>query len=81
MTKLERLEAKVAAWNTAHPLGTLVKAYLLTIGDDLHARTRRVRAPAEVLGGHTPVAWIEGVSGCVALTHVVDVARGEGTQA
>jgi len=75
MTKLERLQAKVAAWNAAHPVGTLVKAYRGTIDDETRASTGRVSAPAEILSGVVAVAWIEGISGCVALSHVVDVTR------
>lgn len=31
---------------------------------------RKVRHPAVVLSGHTPVVYVEGGGGCVALTHV-----------
>ncbi len=31
---------------------------------------RTVRYPASILGGHTPVVYVEGGGGCVALTHV-----------
>jgi hypothetical protein len=29
----------------------------------------KTRTPAEVLSGHTAVVWLEGKSGCVAVTH------------
>jgi hypothetical protein len=28
-----------------------------------------------LLGGHTPVAWIDGARGCVALTHLRNVCE------
>ena len=31
---------------------------------------RRTRSKAGMLGGHTPVVWLEGKSGCVALERV-----------
>lgn len=35
------------------------------------AETRRFKTatPAEVLSGHTAVVWLEGKSGCVAVSH------------
>lgn len=31
----------------------------------------KTRAPAEVLGGHTAVVWLEGKVGCVCVAHCV----------
>lgn len=31
------------------------------------------RTPAEVLSGHTAVVWLEGKSGCVAVSHCLPV--------
>lgn len=33
----------------------------------------RIRFPAEVMGGHTPVVWVEG-KGSIALSHVAGPA-------
>lgn len=40
------------------------------IRDDKTRTKTTVRAPAEVLSGHTAVVWLEGVSGCYALDRV-----------
>lgn len=68
-TSQAKAEAEAAAFNAAHPIGTLVRYW----------RMDRVGEPsgqgetywqATVLGNHTAVAWIDGCSGCIALTHV-----------
>jgi hypothetical protein len=38
--------------------------------DDGKIFKTRTRSKAAVLGGHTPVVWLEGKSGCVALERV-----------
>jgi len=38
--------------------------------DDAPSGQGPTRSHAEVLSGHTAVVWIEGVVGCVALSHV-----------
>lgn len=30
----------------------------------------RARSRASVLGGHTPVVWVDGHAACIALTHI-----------
>jgi len=32
--------------------------------------TSKTRSEAQLLGGHTPVVWVEDQSGCIALTHI-----------
>lgn len=33
-------------------------------------RPSTTRSRAQLLSGHTPVVWVEGHSGCIALTHI-----------
>ncbi|MGC9543594.1 hypothetical protein [Streptomyces sp. UG1] len=70
---------EVERWNTAHPVGTQVKAYPLTRDDD--GLMTRTRSEAWLLGGHTPVVLVDGYSGGIALSHidvVTHAERGEG---
>jgi hypothetical protein len=56
------------AWNDAHPTGTPVRYWPgLREGEGIESMTR---SHATVLGGHTPVVWVEGRGDCIALTHV-----------
>jgi hypothetical protein len=61
-------DALVAKWNRTFPVGTRVRYW--TFDRQGLGKVGTTRSQAEVLSGHTPVVWIEGVSGCVALTHV-----------
>lgn len=64
-------EQQAAAFNAAHHVGTPVRYWKgVREGDGVISRTK---TPAEVLGGHTAVVWIEDCSGCVALSHVAVV--------
>ncbi len=56
----------VENWNLKHPVGTKV---ILTKDDKSTVETA-TRSQAELLGGHTPVIWLEGMSGCWALSRV-----------
>lgn len=56
----------VAIWNEKHPVGTSV-IVTMDCGERREAKTR---SAAEVLGGHTPVIWLEGITGCYALKRV-----------
>lgn len=58
----------VETFNARFAIGTPFWAYKGLRGENPIAAT--LRAPAELLGGHTPVAWLNGVSGCIALTHL-----------
>ena len=59
----KREQGKVDAWNAVHPVGTEVSV-LLDNGSKLRTKTTM---PATLLGGHTAVAWLEGVSGAYRL--------------
>ena len=56
----------VDAWNDAHDPGVDV-IWRDDFGDEHHAKTRSY---AEMMGGHTPVVWLTGRSGCYALGRV-----------
>lgn len=63
----------VDRFNAKWPVGTKVRYWTgLHEGPGKEGVTR---SRAELLSGHTAVVWIEGASGCVALTHV-EVVRG-----
>ena len=64
-----RLERVVAKFNRANEIGTPVR-YWLGAKSGSPSGTAKVRGPAFLAGGHTPVVWLVGVSGYVALTHV-----------
>ena len=72
MVRLEkskkRLQAEVDAFNENYPVGTEVE-YWTGIREGA-GKTGTTRSVAELFGGHTPVVWIEGCTGCVALSHV-----------
>jgi hypothetical protein len=59
----------VEAWNAAHPVGTVV-SYWKGVRVGPSTGSAATRSEAQMLGGHTAVVWLEGVSGCIALTHV-----------
>ena len=64
---IEVMQSKVDAFNNRNPIGTSV-----TVVKDLGEKVEtKVRYPAEVLSGHTPVVWLEGISGCYLLNRVV----------
>ena len=55
-------------FNSRYPVGTLVRYWTgLREGE---GKTGVTITRAEVLSGHTAVVWIEGCTGCIALTHV-----------
>lgn len=65
-------------FNALYPVGTPVIAYPGARPEDaLDAEqlVTRTRSKAEVLGGHTPVVWVDGHSACIALTHVDPVGE------
>jgi hypothetical protein len=71
-TKLERSAEIVAAFNRQLPIGTPVRFWRgLREGPGQFSKTRSV---AILLSGHTPVVWLAGTSGAIALTHVQPIA-------
>ncbi len=65
---LAERQRAVADFNACHQIGAAFWAYKGLVGENPIACT--LRTPAELLSGHTPVAWLDGVSGCIALTHL-----------
>jgi hypothetical protein len=65
--------AQVDSWNRYYPTGTEVEYRLH------HAAMPKLTTTtteAQLLGGHTAVVWVKGVSGCVAISHCTPVAEG-----
>ena len=63
--------AIIDAWNSENPPGTAV----IVIKDDgTHIHTKTT-SQAELLGGHTPVVWLDGISGCYSLNRVITEAE------
>ena len=65
MTQKE-LERQVREFNLRYPVNTEV----LLQRDNGELRETKVRGAAFLLGGHTPVAFFEGVSGCYLIERV-----------
>lgn len=65
----KKLQAEVDEFNLNFSVGTEVQYWTgIREGEGKKGVTR---SAAELLQGHTPVVWIEGCSGCVALSHVL----------
>lgn len=62
-------ELAVKSFNEKYPVGTKVKVRR-DAGDFLETT---VSAPADLLGGHTPVVWLLGLSGCYLLNRVMGI--------
>ena len=61
-----QLQAQCAKWNAAHPVGADV---IQT--DDMGAdHPRKTTSAAMLLGDHSAVIWLTGISGCYALDRV-----------
>lgn len=65
----KKLQAEVDRFNKRFPVGSQVLAWTGHMGDG-PGKPGTVKAPAYVLGGHTAVASIDGVRGCVAVSHI-----------
>ena len=62
-------QIEVDNFNRSVPVGTMVRYWKMDrVGEP--SGTGKIRHPATVLSGHTAVGWVEGCSGCVALTHI-----------
>lgn len=65
----KQLEAAVNGWNAAYPAGTPVTRYKL-IRPLREPVATQTRSAAWVMGGHTAMVMVEGVSGGVSLESV-----------
>jgi hypothetical protein len=61
-----QLMAYVDMWNRMNPIGCEVDVRR----DNGDIEQTRTRSEAQLLGGHTPVVWLEGIVGCYALERV-----------
>lgn len=61
-----KLQKQCDEWNKAHPIGTSV---ILT-RDSGAVQETKTRSEAQILGGHSAVIWLDGVSGCYSLDNV-----------
>jgi len=64
----KKLESIVNRFNQKNPIGTPVRFW--TGVKEGEGKLSKLRAPAEVFGGHTPVAWVDDHGACIALTHI-----------
>lgn len=55
-------QEQINKFNAAAPPGTVVKVIMMA-----GIKISRIRFPATILGGHTPVGWVDGISGCYDL--------------
>ena len=65
---MDRVE-QVRQWNLYHPVGTEVRYWTMARRGEPSGKSK-TRSAAELLGGHTAVVWITGLTDCVALSHV-----------
>lgn len=70
MTKQNKLEVEASRWNSEFPPGTPVTCYRL-IAPLREPEETRTRSEAWVMGGHSVMVMVEGVSGGVLLESVV----------
>lgn len=67
---LAKLQAECDKFNQSNPVGAAVSVLL----DSGEIRETVTTSEAEVLSGHTPVIWLEGIRGCYLLERVTPVA-------
>lgn len=67
-----QMQAACDAFNAKHSVGDTIMVFTGLIGEN--PKDVQVRYPAEIMGGHTPVVYVTGGGGCVALTHVQGAA-------
>lgn len=62
----KQLQRQVDQWNARYPEGTEVTVRK----DDGEFISTKTCSLASVLGGHTAVVWLDGISGCYLLDRV-----------
>ena len=65
-----QLQVACDKFNAAHPVGTAVSVQL----DGGEVRETVTTSEAQVMGGHTAVIWLDGISGCYDLERVTPAA-------
>jgi hypothetical protein len=66
-----KLQAACDSFNAKHPVGSPVMLRKDFVLEPVETKTR---SEAQVLGGHSAVIWLEGVSGCYLLDRVKPIA-------
>ena len=62
------MDRQCAAFNAKHSVGSTIRVWPgARHGAPVEVE---IRYPAQVLSGHTPVVYVTGGHGCIALTHV-----------
>lgn len=61
-----QIELEVENWNLKHKIGTPVTVRR----DDGSVMATLTRSEAQMLSGHTPVVWVEGIAGAYLLDRV-----------
>ncbi len=67
---MSELQKQCDNFNARTPVGSMVRVWTAVRGEG-PGKVGLVRYRAYVLSGHTPVVFVEGIRGCVALSHVV----------
>ena len=64
-------QGEVDRWNERNAVGAPVRYFEVICKDGWRSEPidTRTRTPAQVLGGHTAVVWLENVIGCVKCSH------------
>jgi hypothetical protein len=78
MKNIKKLQAVCDAFNARTKVGDEVMVKIDGRAEPMRTKTR---SPAQVLSGHSPVVWLEGVSGCYLLTHVSALPNTEASNA
>jgi hypothetical protein len=66
-----QMRATVDRFNRAHKPGDTIR--FRPVHGESHSREVQIREPGAVLlEGHTPVVYVTGGHGCVAISHVVE---------
>lgn len=65
-----KLQAACDKFNATYPIGTTMHAWTGAMGEG-EPKVGQIREPgAYVMSGHSAVVHMDGVRGCVSLTHV-----------
>lgn len=67
---LKKLQAACDKFNSKVTVGAEVFVKLDGVDEPFRTRTK---SPAQLLSGHTPVVWLENVSGCYLLDRVTPI--------
>jgi hypothetical protein len=67
----QQLKGAIDEWNRNVPIGTAVEVQ----HDDGSLKETKTQSLAWLLGGHTPVVKLEGISGCYALGRIHTLPR------